>query len=78
MSECCREMYLNEYIDKYVEDEDAKKRMLDLYDRREKEHQECERYLMNCHRRIDDLEKTVMELGIIIGHDKKFIREQIG
>jgi len=77
MSECCREKYLNEYIQEVVEDENVRKRMLDLYEQKERELAEYRKYLTNCHERIADLENTVMELGIIIGHDKRFIREQI-
>lgn len=73
----CREMYLNEYIDKYVEDETVKKRMIDLYEVQEKELHKCYKWLNNCHERIDELERALMELSVIIGQDKKFIREQI-
>jgi len=77
MGDTCIEMYLNEYISKFVEDENAKKRMLDLYERKEKELLDLEKYLHNCHERIDDLERTIIELSTIIGHDKYFIRRQI-
>lgn len=78
MSECCREMYLNEYIESLEIDENVKKRMLDLYNQEKEWGEKASKYLHNCHKRIDELEQTIVELGTELGRAKKIIREQMG
>ena len=78
MSEYCREMYLNEYIESLNIEEDLKKRMLDLYNQEKEWSEKVSEYLHNCHKRIDELEKTVIELSTELGKEKRFIREKMG
>ena len=77
MSECCREMYLNEYIESLEIDKDVKKRMLDLCEIESKKLSEAEKHLNNCHMRMRELEQTIIELSTELGRAKCFIREQV-
>lgn len=77
MSECCREKFLNEYIEELNIDENVKRRMLDLYKREKTERIEQDKYLNNCQKRIRELEQTVVELGTELGRMKSFIREHL-
>lgn len=75
--ECVREKYLNEYIADLDIDENVKKRMLDLCDKANNEISERDRYLKNCHMRIEELEMVVSELGIELAKAKNFIRKHM-
>ena len=76
MSEvCCREKYLKEYIAELNIEERVKRRMLDMCEYEEREKAEAQKYLMNCRRSIDELEHTVIELGIELAKAKAIIRE---
>ena len=74
----CREMYLDEYIKSLEIDENLKERMLDLYNQDKERSEKVGNYLHNCHKRIDELEKTVIELSTELGKEKRFIREKMG
>lgn len=71
----CREKNLKEYIEELEIEENIKKRMLELCEREEEEKQERECYLHNCHMRIDELERTVIELGTELAKEKHYNRE---
>lgn len=77
MSECVREKYLDEYIADLNIDANLKKRMLDLYHEESKRSSKLSEYLHHCHKRIDELEQTVVELSIDLATAKRFIREQM-
>lgn len=77
MSDCVREKYLDEYIADLNIDANVKKRMLDLHHREKNEHEQLNKCLHNCHKRIDELEQVIMELGTELGKAKRFIREHI-
>ena len=77
MSACCREKYLNEYIESLEIDENVKKRMIDLCEIESKKLSEAERHLNNCHMRMRELEQTIVELSTELGRAKCFIREQM-
>lgn len=74
MSECMREKYLDEYIADLDIDENVKKRMLDLCNKQNAEIEGRDKYLKNCHARIDELEMAVSELGVELAKAKNFIR----
>lgn len=77
MSElCCREKYLDEYISELEIDGKLKKRMIELCHRTEEENIKKDKYLQNCHKRIGELEQTIVELSTELGKAKHFIREQ--
>lgn len=77
MSEvCCREKYLDEYISELEIDKNLKKRMIELCHRTEEENIQKDKYLQNCHKRIDELEQTVIELSTELAKAKRFMREQ--
>lgn len=76
MSECVREKYLDEYIADLDIEPNVKKRMLDLYHSEAKERAQLNEYLYNCHKRIDELEKAIVELSVDLSTAKRFIREQ--
>ena len=76
MSEgCCREKYLDEYISELEIDGNVKKRMLELCHRTEEENIQKDKFLKNCHKTIDELEQTIVELSIELAKAKRFIRE---
>lgn len=77
MSETCRELYLDEYIRELDIDKNLKKRMLELYERLYSESADKDKYLNNCHMRIAELEKTIVELSTELGRAKSFIREHM-
>lgn len=78
MSECAnvREKYLDEYIADLDIEPCLKKRMLDLYHSDNKERARLNECLYNCHKRIDELEKAIVELSVDLSTAKRFIREQ--
>lgn len=71
----CREASLKEYIEELEIEENIKKRMLELCKREEEEKQKRECFLHNCHMRIDELERTVIELGTELAKAKYHARE---
>ena len=76
MGECVREKYLDEYIADLDIEPNLKKRMLDLYHIDNKERARLNECLYNCHKRIDELEQTVVELSTDLATAKRFIREK--
>ena len=79
MSECAnvREKYLDEYIADLDIEPNVKKRMLDLYHSEAKEHDKLRECLHHCHKRMEELEQTIVELSVDLATGKRFIREQI-
>lgn len=76
-SECVREKYLDEYIADLDIEPNVKKRMLYLYNSEAKEREKLSECLLHCHKRMDELEQVIVELGTEFGKAKRFIREQI-
>ena len=76
MGECVREKYLDEYIADLDIEPNLKKRMLDLYHEESKRSSKLSECLHNCHKRINELEQTVVELSTDLATAKRFIREQ--
>lgn len=77
MTDCCvREMTLEEEIKALEIDENVKERLLGKYRRIEKECNEQNDYLFNCHCEIDRLNSAIVSQAKMIGNLEEEIKNR--